>query len=300
MPRRLSLALALAVGGLGGCFLSPNVPPSFRYACGGDEDCAVLTCLGDAVDARTAKEQGLKSASELEKGCDAPEAKADPSGYYEYRQSCTNGLCEYPCALESFQADCPGGKGYNFCLNGSCSHFCGTNTDRYPDVDSTCPDPQSCLIFGDDIDLDGILAFLPSGGGGSSSSNPFGSSGVDFTQLEGSGVCGLRCDAEDALPCPAGYYCPGAMCLPGCDKDGATPCAEGSTCIAFGGFSACLATCDPAAATPCPEGQICAPVVNVCVDTCASDSECADGLVCDPDLMTCVPDAGASSSGSGG
>lgn len=291
MPRRLHFALALAIGGLGGCFLAPNVPPSFRYSCEVDDDCAVLTCLGDPVDARVARERGLKAASELERGCNSPEAKKDPSGYYAYQQSCISGLCEYPCGLESYQADCPTGKGYNFCLNGACAHFCGTNTDRYPDPDSTCPSSQSCLIFGEDIDLDAISDLLPSSGGGNS---------VNFDQLYGSGVCGVRCDDEDAPPCPAGYYCPGAMCLPGCDQPGATDCAEGSTCFAFGGFSACLATCDPNAATPCPEGQICAPVVNVCVDTCASDFECADGLVCDPDLQTCVPDAGTSSSGSSG
>lgn len=294
MPRRARLVLAFALGGVGGCFLSPNVPPSFRYSCDVDEDCAVLTCLGDAVKISAAS--GIKPASDLERGCDDPKAKADPSAYYSQRQICSAGLCEYPCALESFQDDCPSGKGYNFCFNGACSHLCGTDTKRVPDPDSTCPGDQACQIFGEDIDLTGLESFLPTGGG-SSSSNPFGGSSVDLTSLEGAGVCGLRCDAEGAPACPPGYYCPGVMCLPGCAEDGATPCAEGSTCLSLGSFSTCLVQCDPADPASCAEGEICAPVVNVCVTSCTSDDECPDGFVCDPDFMTCVPDAGTSSSG---
>jgi hypothetical protein len=288
MPRRLLLSLAFAVGALGGCFLSPNVPPSFRYSCQTDDDCAVLTCLDDTLAWPIAKARGLKQ------GCDSDEAKASPSGFYGYRQQCVAGLCQYPCALESFSDDCPSGKGYNFCLNGSCSTLCGTDPARFPDPDATCPDPQKCVIFGEDIDLGPLQAFLGGGGGGGGSSSPFGggSSSIDINDLEGAGVCGVRCDAEGAPPCAPGQYCSGAMCLPGCSQPGATPCLDGQQCVEISGFSACLTTCDPNVATSCPEDQVCAPLVNVCVARCvgADAVACQDGFTCDPDYEICVPD----------
>lgn len=294
MPPRLLLALAFSVGALGGCFLSPNVPPSFRYTCETDDDCAVVTCRDDVLPIRDAEAQGLAV------GCDTPEAIADPTSAYGYRQRCVSGLCQFPCALASYQNDCPTGKGYNFCFNGNCAHLCGTDDARYPDADATCPDPQKCVIFGEDIDLGALSAFLPSGGGGQSGgSSQFGGSSqaLDLNELEGAGICGVRCDAEGAPACAPGEYCSGAMCLPGCDKPGATPCVDGQTCVAFGGFSACLATCS--ADAPCPEGLVCAPGVNVCVTTCigADAVPCTDGFTCDPTLEICVPDDGALTTG---
>lgn len=292
MPRRLLLTLAFAVGALGGCFLSPNVPPSFRYSCKTDDDCAVLTCRDDNVPWPTAKAQGLMPGR-----CDSDEAKANPTGYYGFRQQCVAGLCQFPCALESYSNDCPSGKGYNFCLNSTCSTLCGTDPTRFPDPDATCPEPQNCVIFGEDIDLGPLKALLPSGGGGGGggSSNPFGggSSSIDFDELEGSGVCGLRCDADGAPPCAPGNYCSGAMCLPGCSQPGATPCLDGQDCVEVGGFSACLTTCDPGMpGTTCLEDQVCVPGLGVCVDSCVGTNavDCVEGFTCDPTLEICVPD----------
>lgn len=300
MPRRLLLALAFAVGALGGCFLSPNVPPTFRFACESDDDCAVLTCRDDVVAWPTAKARGLAQ------GCATPEAEADPSSAYGYRQRCVSGLCQFPCALESYQNDCPTGRGYNFCFNGNCANLCGTDLARFPDPDATCPDPQKCVIFGDDIDLGALSSFLPSGGqsSGGSSSNPLGggSTSIDINALEGAGVCGVRCDAEGAPACAPGNYCSGAMCLPGCDVEGATPCLEGQECVTFGVFSACLNTCDPNAAAACPEDQVCAPLLNVCTARCvgANAVACLEGFSCDPDLEICVPDDLPTTSGTSG
>lgn len=292
MPPRLLLALAFAVGALGGCFLSPNIPPSFRYACDTDDDCAVFNCRGDEVSIRDAEAAGLVA------GCDTPEADADPTSAYGYRQRCVSGLCQFPCELPSFQSDCPSSKGYNFCFNGNCSHLCGTDTKRYPDPDATCPNPQECVIFGEDIDL-ALLSAIPSSS--SSSSNPFGgSSGINVAQLEGAGVCGVRCDSAEAPPCDPGEYCSGALCLPGCDQPNAVPCADGQTCAAYGEFSACLPSCS--ADVPCASGQVCVPGLNVCVPSCvgADATPCTDGYTCDPNLTICVPDAGGSTSGSTG
>lgn len=289
MPRRLLLSLAFAVGALGGCFLSPNVPPSFRYSCQTDDDCAVLTCLDDTIMWPEAQARGLKQ------GCSSDEALANPSGFYGYRQQCVSGLCQFPCELATYRNDCPSGKGYNFCFNGSCSTLCGTDAERFPDPNATCPDPQKCLIFGAeyDIDLGPLQDFLPGGGGGGGGSSQGGSGSVNINDLEGeAGVCGIRCDAKGAPACAPGEYCNGALCLPGCDQPGAVPCLDGQQCVSFGGFAACLATCDPNVATACPEGQACAPVVNVCVPRCVGVGAvtCQDGFTCDPDYEICVPD----------
>lgn len=300
MPRRLLLALAFAVGALGGCFLSPNVPPTFRYSCETDDDCAVLSCRDDVIAWPTAKARGMTE------GCGTESAQADPTSAYGYRQRCVSGLCQYPCGLATFSNDCPSGRGYNFCLNGNCANFCGTDPERFPDPDATCPDPQGCVIFGEDIDLGALSALLPSGGGGQSggSSSPFGggSQAIDINDLEGAGVCGIRCDAKDAPPCEPGEYCSGAMCLPGCNQPGATPCLDGEQCVEFGAFAACLVKCDPNAASPCPEDQVCAPFVNVCTPRCvgANAVECLEGFTCDPDYEICVPDAATTGTGTSG
>ena len=90
MPRRLLLSLAFAVGALGGCFLAPNVPPSFRYSCETDDDCAVVTCRDDTVAWPVAKAKGLQE------GCFSDDAKAHPTNYYGHRQQCISGLCQSP------------------------------------------------------------------------------------------------------------------------------------------------------------------------------------------------------------
>ena len=185
MPPRLLLAVAFAAGVLGGCFLSPNVPPSFRYACETDDDCLVLNCRGDEVSIRDAEAAGL------EQGCDTPEAKDDQTSAYSYRQRCVSGLCQFPCELATYQADCPASKGYNFCFNGSCSTLCGLDTKHYPDPDSTCPDPQKCAIFGEDIDTDLLAGFLSSSSSSSGSSSPLGEYNLVCTPLgsQGWGEC---------------------------------------------------------------------------------------------------------------
>jgi hypothetical protein len=100
---------------------------------------------------------------------------------------------------------------------------------------------------------------------------------------EGAGVCGQRCDAKDAPPCPGGQYCTGALCLPGCDNPEATPCGDGKVCIALAGYSSCLVTCDVNDADSCGTGEVCVPGFNVCQPTCLGDGaiECSDGFICD-------------------
>lgn len=287
-PRPL-LALAFALGALGGCFLSANVPPSFRFNCKADADCRVLTCRGDLVAIPEAEAAGLEPTENC-----ATIADDEQNLYYQARQTCMNGLCEYPCDISNGSGDCPSGKGYNFCFNGACATACGYDPERFPDPDATCSDPQDCIIFGEDIDLALIAGFLPTGGSGSSSSASFipsgGGGGTSVEDLEGTGICGTRCDADGALACPPGQYCSGAMCLPDCDHPDATPCAEGRTCFAFGDYSACLVTC--AAASDCEPGETCVTGLNICRPTCVGDgaSSCGDGMVCDPTLEICVPE----------
>src|SRR5690606_28992037 len=139
------LALAFVFGAVGGCFLSPNPPPSFRFNCAVDDDCRVLTCLGDLMAIPAAEAAGLTLAEDCAK---IPED--EQSQYYEARQTCRGGLCEYPCEIGS--GECPAGKGYNFCFNGACATACGNDLERFPDPDATCSNPQACMIIGDDIE----------------------------------------------------------------------------------------------------------------------------------------------------
>src|SRR5690606_23670399 len=133
---------------------------------------------------------------------------------------------------------CPAGKGHSLCFNGACTTACGQDVERFPDPDSTCSDPQRCMIIGDDIELALIEDLIPKGGGGGGS--PFGGSApLSIDDLVGTGLCGVRCDDPGALACPPGQYCSGAMCLPDCDHEDATPCASGRQCFAYGPFSSC-------------------------------------------------------------
>jgi hypothetical protein len=287
MSLRPLLALAFALGALGGCFLSANVPPSFRYNCKADSDCRVLTCRGDLVAIPDAEAAGLQLAEK----CDDV-LEADKSKFYEARQACLDGLCEYPCEL--MPTTCPAGKGYSLCFNGACATACGQDDERFPDPDATCSSPQHCVLFGDEIELDPIKNLFGGGSGGSGSQGQGQTGQFKVEDLLGTGVCGIRCDADDARPCAPGMYCGGAMCLPDCANPDATPCAEGSTCFPAPGsdFSVCLPTCDPAADMPCDEGETCVPGINICLPTCLGEDAtvCEDGQVCDETLGICIPE----------
>lgn len=289
-PRPL-LALAFVLGALGGCFLTPNVPPSFRYSCNADADCRVLTCRGDLIAIAEADARGLQPAPE---SC-AKLPEDEQTLYYEARQTCINGLCEYPCEITA--AACPAEKGYNLCLNGACATACGQDPERYPDPDSTCSSPQRCLIFGEDIELD-LLKSLYSGGRGGSSGGGIpglgggGGSSNELESLVGTGVCGVRCDAEGALACPPGQYCSGAMCLADCLHPDATPCAADQTCFAFGQVAVCMDRCEPSDPDSCGEGQVCVAGLDVCRPSCVGENAtvCDDGFVCNEALKVCVPE----------
>lgn len=299
MSPRLLLALAFALGAVGGCFLSPNVPPSFRYRCKADADCMVLSCLGDLIPVPEAEARGMQPAENCELVPDG-----EDSLYYEARQVCRDGLCEYPCDITRGAADCPSGKGYNFCFNGACATACGNDLERYPDPDATCSSPQRCIIFGEDIELALLEDYRPSGGGGGGATfvGGGGGGGFDVEDYEGTGICGVRCDDDDALPCPPGQYCSGAMCLPDCAHPDATPCAEGRTCFSYGQFSTCLVTCDPnATTTPCDEDEVCVVGLGICLPTCVGETgiSCRDGYVCDEMLKICVPEIDPSDTDTG-
>lgn len=288
MSLRPLLALAFALGALGGCFLSANVPPSFRYTCKADADCRVLTCRGDLVAIPDAEAAGLQLAEK----CDDV-LEADKSKFYEARQACLDGLCEYPCELSA--GACPAGKGYSLCFNGICATGCGQDDERFPDPDATCSKPQHCVLFGDEIELDPIKdLFQGSGSGGSSQGQGQGQGMFNVEDLLGTGVCGIRCDADDARPCPPGQYCGGAMCLPDCANAEATPCAEDSKCFASptGDLSVCLPSCDPNAAMPCDTGETCVPGLGLCLPTCLGEDAtvCDEGSVCNEMLGICVPE----------
>ncbi|MCY1066992.1 hypothetical protein OV090_19630 [Nannocystis sp. RBIL2] len=287
MSRRPLLALAFALGALGGCFLTPNPPPSFRYNCSADSDCRVLSCRGDLVLIPDAEAAGMVLAEDCD---EVPEA--DKSKYYEARQACLDGLCEYPCELSTDV--CPAEKGYNLCFNGTCATACGFDDERFPDPDATCSSPQRCVLYGDDIELALIEDLLGGSGSGSGSGFPGGGGGGSSSveDLIGTGVCGIRCDAEDARACPPGQYCSGAMCLPDCAHDGATPCADTAECYAFGGFSTCIAKCDPLGENTCEKGEVCVKGLGLCLPTCLGEdlTTCRDGFTCNEDLAICVPE----------
>lgn len=300
MSPRLLLALAFALGAVGGCFLSPNVPPSFRYRCKADADCRVLSCGGDPIAIPDADARGMQLAEDCG---DIPDGEENL--YYEARQVCRDDLCEFPCDITRGSADCPSGKGYNFCFNGNCATACGQDLERFPDPDATCSSPQRCVIFGEDIELALLEDFRPSSGGGGSSfiGGGGGGGGSSIEDYEGTGICGVRCDAKDALACPPGQYCSGAMCLPDCDHPDATPCAEGRACFAFGEFSACLVTCDPnATTTPCAEDEVCVAGLGICRPSCVGEaaSPCQSGFVCDEGLKICIPETDTTGTGTSG
>lgn len=279
--RRSFLIAAFVAGVVGGCYLRPTPPPAFRYACDADDDCLALDCGGKAI--------SLEAAAKLIDGCDSVEVKSNPARGVSHRQSCRAGLCEYPCDLFTYQQDCPTTEGFAFCFNGACANLCGaddyTNYKGYESNDDFCTEPQQCLSIkvakGEEPDIGGDIL------------DPFtGQGSLNLNGLaDGAGFCGQRCDASDALPCPGGQFCSGALCLPGCDKEGATPCNDGKICIAIAGFSSCLTRCDPMKETSCGEGEVCVAGFNVCQPTCIGDGAimCNDGFECDAENKICLP-----------
>ena len=289
--RRSFFIAAFVAGVIGGCYLRPAPPPGFRYSCDADDDCLALDCGGKAI--------SLADAANLIEGCDSVEVKANPALGVSHRQSCRAGLCEYPCDLFTYQQDCPTTEGFAFCFNGACANLCGTDDytkyKGYESNDDFCTDPQSCITIktaegtDPDIDPDLLASFTGSGQGGLNLG----------TLADGTGFCGQRCDAKDALPCPAGQYCTGALCLPGCNEPTATPCGDGKVCIALAGYSSCLTSCDVNQADSCAVGEVCVPGFNVCQPTCVGDNviECPDTFACDGTLKICLPVGGDSDSG---
>lgn len=288
MSRRPLLALAFALGALGGCFLSANPPPSFRYNCKIDGDCQVLTCRGDLIAIPDADAAGLQLAEDCDEVLEAEKNK-----FYEARQACLDGLCEYPCELSTDV--CPADKGHRLCFNGTCATACGYDDERFPNPDATCSQSQKCVLFGDDIELALIEDLFGSSSGSGSSNGGFGGGGGGSSSLEdliGTGLCGIRCDAEGARACPPGQYCSGAMCLPDCAHENATPCADSAQCYAFGGFSTCIVKCDPAGENTCEKGEICVQGLGLCLSTCLGEdaTTCREGLTCSEELAICVPE----------
>ncbi len=283
--RRSLYIVALIAGVIGGCYLRPSPSPGFRYACKEDSDCLALDCSGAAI--------SLEKAATLIKGCDSVEVKNNPSLGLGYRQSCVDGLCEYPCELATFQKDCPTTEGFVFCFNGNCANLCGNDDATkygFESNDDYCSEPQGCIpIAVEGLDPAVIDTLIPRGSG---------QGGLNLDGLaEGAGFCGERCDAAGAPACPAGQYCTGALCLPGCSEPTATPCKAGSVCKAFGEFSSCLVTCDSSGTDTCGTGQICVKGLEICQPTCVGEDkvDCADSFECDAELSICLPIGGSDS-----
>lgn len=109
------IGLGLVFGLIAGCMTTVAVPPTFRFSCETDEDCAVRTI-------------------EREDGEDpAPEER------------CINGLCQYACTssvLGQVDSDeCPSEGNFYGCFNGTCAHTCDLEADQQ------CPAPQTCIGF---------------------------------------------------------------------------------------------------------------------------------------------------------
>jgi hypothetical protein len=116
------------------------------------------------------------------------QAVVDDEGSEEYRERCIAGLCQYPCEgslLTTIPGECPAND-YFGCFNGVCTHLCDN-------VTQLCPYPQKCIV--QDIP-DEFVGQIPGG--------------ID---LEQTGLCGVRCDAEGAIDCPEGQVCLEGVCL---------------------------------------------------------------------------------------
>lgn len=112
----------------------------------------------------------------------------DDDGEEMYRERCIAGLCQYPCVGTVFTTvtgECPNND-YFGCFNGVCSHLCDS-------VTKLCPAPQTCIL--QDVP-DDVVGEIPGG--------------ID---LEQTGVCGIRCDAEGAPECPEGQFCIEGVCI---------------------------------------------------------------------------------------
>jgi hypothetical protein len=288
MRRSLFIA-AFVAGVVGGCYLRTRAAPRLplrlrrRRRLPGPR----LRRQGDLAGRRQPSSSRAATPSEVH---GQPRSRRQPTARAAAPVSAST-----PAGFLTYQQDCPTTEGFAFCFNGACASLCGTddytNYKGYESNDDFCTDPQVCLSIkaaeGTDPDID-----------------PEVLGGVNTNNLaDGAGVCGQRCDAKGALPCPGGQYCTGALCLPGCDNPEATPCDDGEVCIALAGYSSCLVTCDPNKPGSCGAGNVCVTGLNICQPTCVGEGaiECSDGFACDPDLEICLPisfdtDGGSSSS----
>ena len=115
----------------------------------------------------------------------------DENGDTMYEEKCISGLCQYPCngtILTNISGECPAEKEFFGCFNGVCSHLCDNVTEL-------CRHPQVCVV--QDIEIPPEFADQIPGG-------------ID---LEQTGICGIRCDAEGAPPCPNEQICLEGVCL---------------------------------------------------------------------------------------
>lgn len=89
------------------CFLEKELPPTFRFSCEEDAQCANIQ---------------------------------DENGQTMYVERCIDGLCQYPCTtslLDEF-SDCPPNRGL-LCFNGVCSNLCDPSAEPPP-----CSSPHAC------------------------------------------------------------------------------------------------------------------------------------------------------------
>ena len=173
--RRL-LTAALLLGLAAGCFRERSVPPAFRFECEADDECRTLT-----------DDDG------------EPLLGADGEPIAE---RCISGLCQFACVGSVLdlagggggggQSPCPDDKAGYYCFNGTCNHLCDGADDP-----ATCSPPQTCLELADFPGFEALAEAL-----------------ADQLGQERPGICGIRCDAEGAPPCPEGQVCLQGVCLP--------------------------------------------------------------------------------------
>jgi len=113
-----------------------------------------------------------------------------------YTERCISGLCQYPCAgslldLLSQSSTCPAEQAGATCFNGTCNNLCDVASEL-----ESCSSPHRCL----EISAFDFLANME----------------IDLSMLpaERPGICGQRCDDDDAAPCPTGQLCLGGICFP--------------------------------------------------------------------------------------
>jgi hypothetical protein len=118
-------------------------------------------------------------------------------------EACIVGLCQLPCAQDTFADDCPSADGYVACINGACGSLCSVPEEDGADP---CSAPLECLDVGVDL----------SGGGFGGGASP----------TDAVGVCVAKCSTGS---CESGERCVEGFCTATCAAD--AECATDFICL---------------------------------------------------------------------